>query len=104
MVISKTKGPGAITRPLVMRRSLVTAAATITLPRGVQSLFKDTTGGSNTATGYLALYFNTTGNFNTATGRGALYKNTASNNTALGYAAGANLTTGSNNIDMATSE
>jgi hypothetical protein len=48
------------------------------------ALHQNTTGGSNTATGFHALLTNTTG----------------SNNTALGSAAGQNLTTGSNNIDI----
>jgi hypothetical protein len=52
---------------------------------GVNSLFRNTTGGGNVAIGYNALFNNMTGGFNTALGPGA----------------GSQLTTGSNNIDIA---
>jgi hypothetical protein len=67
---------------------------------GVRALFYNTTGFQNTATGAGALFINTTGNGNVAEGVGALQNNTGSFNTALGFNAGANLTTGSNNIDI----
>jgi len=62
---------------------------------GVQALYSNTTGVSNTAVGgydgsvNAALRSNTTGNYNIAVGAGALGANTtASNNTAVGYQAG----------------
>jgi hypothetical protein len=67
---------------------------------GWESLELNTTGFNNTATGRTALYFNTTGKNNTATGAYALVGNTGNSNIALGYQAGANLTTGGNNIDI----
>jgi len=67
---------------------------------GVGALLSNTTGNSNTATGGSALFNNITGTGNTATGTGALASNTGSNNIALGYQAGAFLTTGDNNIDI----
>jgi hypothetical protein len=84
---------------------------------GVGALFSNTTGSNNIANGYFALSSNTTGfentgngnnalllnktgNGNTAEGDGALGSNTGSFNTALGFNAGARLTTGSNNIDI----
>jgi uncharacterized coiled-coil protein SlyX len=69
---------------------------------GVDALFFNTTGGSsNTANGDAALQSNATGSFNTATGYQALVNTTGSSNIALGTSAGSNLTTGSNNIDIA---
>jgi uncharacterized coiled-coil protein SlyX len=83
---------------------------------GVSALRQNTTGGNNTASGVNALYYNngtnntatganslqsnSIGNNNTAHGAFALFYNTnaANNNVALGYQAGYNLTTGSNNI------
>lgn len=47
-----------------------------------------------------ALAFNLSGHDNTAEGYQALLNNTGSNNIALGSSAGANLTTGSNNINI----
>jgi Chaperone of endosialidase len=84
---------------------------------GFNALFHDTTGGDNTATGSSALFnnhtglkntaygnnallLNKTGNGNTASGDGALESNTGSFNVAVGFNAGGNLTTGSNNIDI----
>jgi trimeric autotransporter adhesin len=84
---------------------------------GSQTLVYNTGGAFNTATGYQALVFNTQGAFNTAIGHGALFANTEGNfnvaighalasnttgifNIAIGPSAGANLTTGSNNIDI----
>jgi hypothetical protein len=84
---------------------------------GNNALFNNTTGNDNTATGVLSLLHNTdgifntsngasslfsnvSGSFNTADGGFALFENTGSNNIALGYTAGTNLTTGSQNIDI----
>jgi uncharacterized coiled-coil protein SlyX len=84
---------------------------------GASALFSNTTGSNNTATGRSALQLNTTGlqntangasalqsnktgNGNTAEGNGALENNTGSFNTAVGFNAGGNLTTGSNDIDI----
>jgi len=67
---------------------------------GVQALYSNTTGLSNTATGYQALFSNITGGSNTANGVRALYCATGGGNIALGFQAGVNLTTGSNNIDI----
>ena len=69
---------------------------------GSQALLRNTTGNHNTATGDLALVSNTTGNFNTTDGAHSLVLNTTGTlNIVLGFAAGQNLTTGSNNIDVA---
>jgi Chaperone of endosialidase len=67
---------------------------------GDHALASNTTGSSNTATGVAALQSNTTGNVNTANGAFALQNNTGGGNIALGFLAGQNLTTGSNNIDI----
>lgn len=84
---------------------------------GFQALLSNTTGTQNTATGESALKNNTTANKNTAdgfqvlfhnsigagnagVGYHALYNNNGSSNIALGSNAGANLTTGNNNIDI----
>ena len=67
---------------------------------GAFALFSNGIGQSNTANGAFALYENTTGSFNTANGLQALFHNTGSFNIALGTGAGANLTTGNNNIDI----
>ena len=61
---------------------------------------RPTTGFKNTANGNAALLVNKAGNGNTAEGAGALGSNTGSFNAAVGFNAGANLTTGSNNIDI----
>jgi hypothetical protein len=67
---------------------------------GFDALVNNTTGSSNTADGSQALQNNTAGVNNTATGFEALVNNTGSSNTALGVFAGANLTTGDDNIDI----
>src|SRR6266567_5175546 len=67
---------------------------------GQDALFNNLTGDSNTATGDFALFSNTTGVANTGIGRNALLNSTGGQNTALGFQAGQNLTTGSNNIDI----
>jgi Chaperone of endosialidase len=64
------------------------------------ALTKNTTGSRNTATGNQALRRNQTGNGNTAEGFQALANNTGSFNIAVGFTAGANLTTGSDNIHI----
>ena len=64
------------------------------------ALTNNTTGSRNTATGNQALWHNQTGNGNTAEGWQALANNTGSFNVAVGYTAGANLTTGRDNIDI----
>jgi trimeric autotransporter adhesin len=67
---------------------------------GAAALLNNTEGNFNTAVGQNALFTNTTGGSNTAIGFGALFSNTGSLNIALGVNAGANLTTGDNNIDI----
>jgi hypothetical protein len=61
-----------------------------------------TTGHNNTAVGFEALGNNTTGGSNTALGyvAGQNLTGTSTNNTALGAGAGFNLTTGNSNIDI----
>ena len=66
---------------------------------GFNALFSSTNGNANTAFGSQALLVNTTGDGNTAIGIGTLLNNNG-NTIALGANAGANLTTGSNNIDI----
>jgi hypothetical protein len=67
---------------------------------GSAALASNTTGYQNTASGVNALLQNSVGNGNTAEGSSALQNNTGSFNTALGFNAGANLTTGHDNIDI----
>jgi hypothetical protein len=67
---------------------------------GLRALGSNTTGSQNTANGINALLINKTGNGNIAEGAGALASNTGSFNTAVGFSAGANLTTGSDNVDI----
>jgi len=64
----------------------------------VQTLFSNTTGSDNTATGRKSLFNNTIGNQNTAHGDEALFHNTTgSNNTATGHDTLQSNTTGSSN-------
>jgi hypothetical protein len=64
----------------------------------LNALYYNTTGDSNTASGYKALENNTTGGSNTASGRSALQNNTTGNyNTANGLSTLNANTTGSNN-------
>jgi hypothetical protein len=76
---------------------------------GTSALESNTSGASNTAVGGAALLFNDTGSNNTAVGAYTLVGNqSGSVNTAIGMdssgnAAGANISTGSNNIYLATS-
>src|SRR5216110_942088 len=59
----------------------------------------NTTGGSNTATGWEVLIANTTGNNNTAIGNQALQSSeTTSDNVVVGTMAGSGITTANNNI------
>jgi hypothetical protein len=68
---------------------------------GFEALFSNTAGSNNTADGFLALANNAGGHDNTAQGFEALSNNTSgSSNIAVGTSAGINLTTGSNNIDI----
>src|SRR5438874_987550 len=84
---------------------------------GANALYNNTTGIDNTATGSAALTRNTTGNYNTASGVNALFYNVVghdntgegfqallnakgSNNIGIGSNAGANLSNGSNKIDI----
>ena len=67
---------------------------------GIQALFHNTSGFNNTAYGFQALEMNTTGQINTAIGYNALFNNTGAGNIGLGQAAGFNLTTGNENIDI----
>ena len=61
--------------------------------------YRNTTGGSNVASGYQALYFNTTGLYNVASGYRAGYINTTgNNNTFIGNQANAS----TNNLTNAT--
>jgi len=64
------------------------------------ALTNNTTGSRNTATGNQALWHNQTGNGNTADGYQALANSSGSFNIAVGFTAGANLTTGHDNIDI----
>jgi len=65
---------------------------------GFAALLRTTTGQHNTATGDEALAGNTTANFNTADGAHSLENSTGTGNTALGFVAGANVTTANNVI------
>jgi len=65
---------------------------------GSGALSNTADGSFNTASGVSALYFNTSGSANTASGWTALLNNVGDNNTAVGYLAGTNATTGANNI------
>src|SRR5207248_18576 len=67
---------------------------------GLKALLSNATGFNNTANGFLALQNNTIGHDNTAEGFQALLNSTGSNNIGLGSNAGSNLTTGDNNIDI----
>jgi len=67
---------------------------------GLHSLSNNRSGNQNTANGTNALLLNKTGNGNTAEGCTALQNNTGSFNTAVGFSAGANLTTGRDNVDI----
>ena len=65
---------------------------------GSLALYSNTTGAGNTANGSSSLYRNTNGDGNTANGTFALFYTTGNYNTALGYAAGDDLTAGSGNV------
>jgi hypothetical protein len=61
--------------------------ANFTTAEGQNALQNLTTGAGNTAVGWFSLFSDTEGSFNTATGAGALLFNTANNNAAFGTAA-----------------
>ena len=66
-----------------------------------ESAFKTANADSNTGVGFQVAFHNTSGARNTAVGHHALLNNsTGLSNVAVGANAGANLTTGSNNIDI----
>ena len=67
---------------------------------GVGALQQNQTGSYNTANGFSALWGNQDGSENTAMGMYALFSNNGNYNIGIGYQAGSNLTTGSNNIDI----
>jgi hypothetical protein len=67
---------------------------------GAQALWFNVLGDKNTATGFRALYHLSNATQNTALGCQALYNNEGDGNTAVGSAAGVNLTLGENNIDI----
>jgi hypothetical protein len=66
-----------------------------TVAIGHQALYSNTVGDDNVAIGSSALKYNDNGDYCTAVGTLALWKNTVSRNTALGWQAGKNNTTGS---------
>jgi len=68
---------------------------------GAYALTNNTTGNSNTASGVNALSSNITGIRNTAVGRQALESSTGKENIAIGWLAGATLTSGDDNIYLA---
>ncbi len=70
---------------------------------GVEALDRNTTASANTAVGYEALVLATTGGNNTALGANSLGTTTGTNNIAIGVFAGANLSSGSYNIDIGNS-
>jgi hypothetical protein len=65
---------------------------------GNSSLKNTTTGINNTVVGNAAMEVNVTGKFNTSVGNHSLFASSGDGNTALGYLAGANLLSGSNNV------
>jgi hypothetical protein len=66
--------------------------------QGYYSLYLNTSGNGNTGIGTQALFRNATGSYNTAIGSYTLEDSKSSGNTAIGYAAGGGITTGSNNL------
>lgn len=68
-----------------------------TTAEGCNALQSLTTGVGNTGIGWYSLFANTTGSYNTATGAGALNLNTGNNNTATGVGALLLNTTGNDN-------
>ncbi len=67
---------------------------------GVSALYENTIGYYNVASGVSALFYNVIGHDNTAEGFQALLNNKGSFNIGVGSNAGANLSNGSNNIDI----
>ncbi len=69
---------------------------------GAGALFRNRTGNYNVASGRDALFANQTGSNNVAAGLNALFHSTGSANVAIGRNAGKDLTTGSDNVDIAS--
>ncbi|MEO7724928.1 MAG: tail fiber domain-containing protein [Chthoniobacterales bacterium] len=67
---------------------------------GSNAMLNNTTGDANTAVGMFSLYNNTTGLRNTTIGVESLKRTNGSDNVGVGYEAGMNIGTGSNNIDI----
>ena len=80
------------------RALTVNATGTGNSAFGYESLKANTTGVSNTAVGNESLLTNISGHKNTAVGDNALVNTTAGYNTAVGWAAGDNITSGASNI------
>jgi hypothetical protein len=70
---------------------------------GYEALAKTTTGLDNVGIGFGALFNNTTGSNNAALGYAALFQNTGDFNTALGFLAGYNATSGGGNVYIGAS-
>jgi hypothetical protein len=70
---------------------------------GAQALLDNTSADDNVADGVNALFSNQTGADNTAVGTEALFASTGAQNVALGSGAGLDLTSGSDNVDIANS-
>jgi len=98
---------------------MANTSGTANTATGASALLDNTAGSDNVATGLATMKLNTTGYHNVATGNQALIKNThghdnsayghlalsnatGSRNVALGSGAGQNLTSGSNNVDIAS--
>jgi len=67
---------------------------------GYNALYSNASGKGNAAQGVNAMFSNTTGIRNLGIGNNALFNNNGSYNIALGFDAGYNVTTGSNNIEI----
>ncbi len=84
---------------MVTRRSLRTTTGGFNTAEGYLALRSNTTGTRNTAIGYQALYLNTTGSYSVGIGLNTLFHNTTGSfNAANGYYALFNNTTGSQNV------
>ena len=91
--------PEPATQSVVARRSFLTQPGSKT-PLLVLFRFKATRPVTTIRLRVLRLNGNTTGKLNTAVGVGCLASSTGDLNIAFGFGAGANLTTGNNNIDV----